>query len=54
MVYGKRKGKELSKKYYRPEHCPDVVPPLVNSEIWNGNLLSFHRMADKNLRKYNC
>ena len=54
MVYGKEKAKELSKKYYRPDHCPNVVTGCVNSETWYGNLLSFQRMADINLRKCNC
>lgn len=33
MAYGKRKA-------YRAKKCPNIVAGKVNSEIWNGNLLS--------------
>ena len=45
------KIKTINKKYCRPENCPNVVAPKVNSEIWNENLQAAHRMSDINLRK---
>ena len=41
----------LFAKFYRPENCPNVVAPDLNTKIWNGNLLLSHRLADINLRK---
>ena len=43
--------KTMNKKYRRPENCPAIVAPKVNSEIWNENLQASHRMTDINLRK---
>ena len=45
------KFKTMNKKYRRPENCPAIVAPKVNSEIWNENLQASHRMTDINLRK---
>ena len=45
------KFKTINKKYRRPESCPAIVAPKVNSEIWNENLQASHRMTDINLRK---
>ena len=45
------KFKTINKKYRRPESCPAIVAPKVNSEIWNENLQASHRMTDVNLRK---
>ena len=46
-----KKFKTVNKKYRRPENCPNVVAPKVNSEIGNENLQAAHRMTDKNRRK---
>ena len=45
------KFKTMNKKYRRPENCPAIVAPKVNSEIWNENLQASHRMTDINLRE---
>ena len=45
------KFKTMNKKYRRPENCPAIVAPKVNSEIWNENLQASHRMTDINLWK---
>ena len=29
------KLKKLNKKYKRPENCPQLSAPKVNSEVWN-------------------
>ena len=44
------KFKTINKKYRRPENCSAIVAPKVNSEIWNENLQTSHRMTDINLR----
>ena len=36
---------------YRPRNWSNVVASKVNTEIWNGNYLSFHRMRNINLRE---
>ena len=54
MVYRKQKLKNFIKECYRPEKCLNVVALKEKSEIWNGNLLSSHRMTDINLRKDHC
>ena len=33
-----KKLKEINKKYYRPENCPNTLAPKVSSDIWNRNL----------------
>ena len=35
----------------RPENCPAIVAPKVNSEIWNENLQASNRMTNINIRK---
>ena len=45
------KFKTIKKKYRRPENCPSIVAPKVNSEIWNEILQASHRMTDINFRK---
>ena len=46
-----KKFETINKKYRRPENCPNIVAPKVNSEIWNEHLQASHRMTDINLRK---
>ena len=44
------KLKNLNKKYKRPENCPHVSTPKVNSEVWNEHLAA-NRMTDLSLCK---
>ena len=41
----------MYKKYKRPENCPQLSAPKVNSEVRNENLLTANRMIDISLRK---
>ena len=45
------KFKILNKKYERPENCPHLSAPKINSKIWNENLLTANRMTNISLGK---
>ena len=45
------KFRNLNKKYKRPENCPHLSAPEINSEIWNENLLTANHMTDISLCK---
>ena len=50
-VTGEEKLKNLNKKYKRPENCPHISVPKINSEVWNDNLLTANRMTGVSLCK---
>lgn len=41
----------MNKNYRRPENCPHLSAPKVNSEVWNENLMTANHMTGISLYK---